>query len=125
MAFTGTPVVTLVADNLVRIASGTGEEDTFGLAEGDSGTISLFEGTGADVELPAAFKPRPYVSSDDSVSLQAAVQVEITYTVQGVLQQPVRVVKTGTTPANFLITLTNDSASELAPVEFELYIRFH
>jgi len=127
MAFTGTPVVTLVSDGLVRIHIGSGEEDAFSLAEGASGTITLAEATVAgDVSLPAAFKPRTYVNgTGDSVALQDSIQVELTYVDAGITTQPIRVVKTGTTPLNFLITLTNDSTAELASQGLEIYVRFH
>ena len=37
---------------------------------------------------------------------------------------PIRVVKTGTTPEAFLITLTNDEAQITSP-ELEIYVRYH
>lgn len=126
MAFAHAPTITLVADNLVRLWLSDISENFFGLAEGDSGTISLFEGAG-EVVLPAAFKPRVYHSENATdVTLQDSIQVEITNEAGGViLSSPIRVVKTGTTPANFLITLTNDAVAEVGSAVFELYVRFH
>lgn len=120
MAFTGTPVVKLVADGLVRIT---------GISLGDlaNGTIGLFEKTVAPgIRLPEAFKPRTYDRFGPDVSLQDSIQVELVYVNTGIVQFPVKVVKTGTTPLDFVITLTND-----APVEsgdtggLEIYVRFH
>lgn len=134
MAFTSTPLIELVADGLVRLSTDPEGEGNFGLGEDDSGTIGLFEKTVApNVRLPAAFMPRTYHANPTSgnttgaVALQDSVQCWITSTAfDGVLNVPVMVVKTGTTPLDFVITLTNTSAGEgVGGSEFEVYIRFH
>jgi hypothetical protein len=127
MAFTDPPLVRLVSDGLIRLVNNGMTEVDFGLAEGASGTITLDEATvPGEVVLLPAFRPRTYENSaGQKISLQDSVQVEIVFTGQQTVSQPVRVVKTGTTPLDFLITLTNDSNSELSAVEFEVYIRFH
>jgi hypothetical protein len=118
MAFTGTATVVLVADNLVRITG-------LSLAGAAAGTISLAEGTGAGVELPAAFKPRPYVSGDDSaVSLIDSVEVSMNVVTAVTTLVPITVVKTGTTLATFLITFTNTTVAT-ASAGLEIYIRHH
>ncbi len=119
MAFTGSATVKLVSDSVVRITG-------LSLAGAASGTISLAEATGADVECPAAFKPRTYVSSGGvAVALQDAVEVLVLVGGLGVTTQvPIAVVKTGTTLAGFLITLTNTTAAT-ASAALEIYIRFH
>lgn len=127
MAFTGTPVIKLVADGLVRIHVSPVVESVFSLASGASGTIGLFEKTvAADLTLPQAFQPRPYVNGEsDNISLQESVQVEITYVETDVTVQPIMVVKTGTTPEDFAITLTNTSNLETDSGDIEIYVRFH
>lgn len=127
MAFTNPPKITLVADNLVRL-SRTDSENEFGLAEGDSGTIGLFEADpAAEVTLPEAFKPRDYVNSlGDTVALQDSIQVWITKTAFDLTTEvPITVVKTGTAPDDFLITLENTIGAEGGGCDFEIYIRFH
>ncbi len=119
MAFTGTATVKLVSDNLVRITG-------LSLAGAAAGTISLQEGVGAEVECPAGFKPRTYKSSGNtSVSLQDAVEVNVLVAGLGVTTQvPIACVKTGTTVAGFLITLTNTTAATTS-ASLEIYVRFH
>jgi hypothetical protein len=128
MAFSGTPVIKLVSDGLVRLKADTGREGSFALAPGASGTIGLFEKTvAANVVLPEAFKPREYKNAEAAdVSLQDSVQVEVVYAETGAVVQPVKVVKTGTMPHDFEITLTNTSNSETGDSgDLEIYIRFH
>jgi hypothetical protein len=123
MAFTGNPVVKQVADNLVRI---TGVSLA---AEGAAGTIGLFEKlVAAGVVLPAGFKPRTYDLPDAAadVSLQDSIQVAITFTNAGAVYEAISVVKTGTTPQDFVITLTNNAAVEGGDSgALEIYVRFH
>jgi len=126
MAFSGTPVVTLVTDNLVRISPGSGEEDSFVLEPGQSGTITLFGGAPAgDVVLPETFQPADYVSAGGDIGLQDSIQVSVTPLSQSSIVQPISVEKTGTTEANFVITLTNSSGDESGGPELEIYVRFH
>lgn len=125
MPFTGTPVVKEVADNLVRITGVT-------IAGNDSGEIGLHENVGAEVRLPVGFQPRAYTGEGGSVSLQDAIEVSIGFLTTslaiGVYNAPVGIEKANSTPANFIITLTNldpggESASPTPPLE--IYIRFH
>ncbi len=133
MAFTSTPLMTLVADNLVRLSSAD-VENLFGLAEGDSGTIGLTGKTvPSEVTLMPAFQPTPYVvdngaSTDDifTIGLSDSIQVYITKTgFDSTHEVPIRVEKAGNDPTNFEITLTNDVATEGQGCDFEVYIRFH
>lgn len=117
MAFTGTATVKLVSDNLVRITG-------LSLAGAAVGTISLAEAAGADVECPAAFKPRTYKSTGGAVSLQDAVEVTLIPVTTITTLVPIMVVKTGTTLTNFVITLTNTTAATVSAVQ-EIWIRFH
>jgi hypothetical protein len=124
MAFTGVAVVKQVADNLMRI---TGVSLA---AEGATGTIALFEklAPAPDIRLPAGFKPRAYDYPDGApdVSLQDSVQVSIIYTNGGAVYEAISVVKTGTNPEDFLITLTNNAAVEGGDSgALEIYVRFH
>ena len=120
MAFTGTPVVQQVADNLVRITG-------VSLAGIASGTIGLAtKTTPAEVSLPEGFQPGQYSRGDDLVTLQDLVQVSIEYA--GAVDNPVAlsVVKTGTSPADFQIAITNtELAASLASPTLEIYIRGH
>lgn len=119
MAFTGTATVLLVSDSLVRITG-------LSLAGAASGTIGLDEKTTpAEVSLPAAFKPRTYVDGIAvAVTLQDSIQVMANVVTSVTTLVPVKIVKTGTTPLDFVITLTNTTVGTTS-AELELYIRFH
>lgn len=114
MPFTGTPIVKEITDNLVRITG-------ISLAGGDSGTIGLHEAVpimsvSPDIRLPVGFKPRIYEFSNIPalVSLQDSVQVYFNYILPGSVVPVVSVVKTGTTPQDFLIVMANTSAGPAA-----------
>lgn len=90
------------------------------------GTIGLAEKTvAADVTLPAAFKPRKYVSGvNEAVTMQDAIEVVMNPTTSITTLVPVTVVKTGTLPTDFVITFTNTTVATTSAV-LEIYIRFH
>lgn len=115
MAFGGTAVIKMVADNLVRITGLT-------LAASAAGTIGLSTSTSSPgVLLPASFQPGPYDSVDPTaVALQDAIQVEVHNVAATAIS--LQSVKTGTGPTDFLITLTNQGA---AAGTLEIYVRFH
>lgn len=119
MAFTGTAVVTLVADNLVRITG-------LSLAGAAVGTIGLHENSGTPgVRLPASFKPKEYKNAEhEDVSLQASLEVTMVPVTSITTQVPIMVVKTGTKPADALITLTNTTTATTSAL-VEIYIRHH
>jgi hypothetical protein len=121
MAFTGIAVVKQVADNLVRI---TGLSLA---AEGAAGTIGLFEAAVAPgVRLPEGFKPRAFSRPGPDVSLQDCVEVTFVYANGGATLEAISVVKTGTTPEDFVATLTNNAAVEGGDSgELEIYVRYH
>ncbi len=112
MAFTGVAVITKVADNLCRITG-------LSLAGAASGTIGLAEGAG-DVDLPASFKPRRY----GAVTLIQSIEVSYVPVTAVTTLVPISVVKSGATPAAFLITLANTTAAT-ASAELEIWVRFH
>lgn len=131
--FIGQPIVKLVSDGLVRI---TGVQ----LENSVDGTIGLFERTLApDVRLPAGFQPRDFdlPDADGKVTLQDSVQCWFEYQAPGPVLQPISVVKTGTTPEDFTITLLDTKPPPIQPEpplppvpptptgELEIYIRFH
>lgn len=117
MAFTGTAVVTQISDRLVRVTG-------LSLAGSAAGTISLSGGTG-QVLLPAGFKPTPYVNGEgQSVSLQAAIEVSLTPVTSITTLVPIMAVKTGTDPADFLITFTNTTSATASALQ-DIYIAFH
>ena len=120
MAFTGTPVVEPVADNLARITG-------LSLASAASGTISLFEGTG-QVKLPDSMNWKPYGRFDASgavVNMIEAVQVSFVFVEAPGDASEIFVTKTGAAPDTFLITMTNGDDSESESAEMEIYVRFH
>lgn len=123
MSFTGTPVVKLVADGLVRITG-------VSLVEGANGTIGLAESTGGpNIVLPAGFQPRTYSIDEDSpVTLQDAIEAAVTFTDIGAFKSApgIEITKTGTTPQDFILDLDftdSDEGGTTGPLE--IYIRFH
>lgn len=116
MAFTGVAVVEQIADNIVRITG-------VSLEALQTGTIGL-NGYGAssgaaDIELPAGFVPANYAD----VSLQDQVKVTFVPITQVQTAIPIRVLKTGTKPLDFLVSMVNDHAS-LASPQYEIYVEF-
>lgn len=118
MAFTGSATVKAVSDRIVRITG-------LSLAGNASGIIGLNGATGSapDVKTPATFQPSPYNYDGSVVALQDAISVSIAP--DAAVANPLQVfaAKTGTTPADFRITVTNSSGS--ATPELEFYVRFH
>ncbi len=109
MAFTGVPVKTLISD---RACSITGVSLA---AANTSGTIG-FAGSGADIELPAAFVASSYSYQGSTIGLDAAMQVNINpVSAAGLTNLQPSVASsgtvTGTNPASFRITITNTSAA--------------
>lgn len=118
MAFTGIPSVVQISDRCVRITG-------VSLAADASGILGLFGGTvvGA-VELPDGFNPKPYAYQGDVISLIESVRAYVNFAgnapATGV---PLRVVKTGTTHADFAITFTNEDGAAATP-DLEIYVEF-
>ena len=128
MPFVGNAVVKQITDGLIRI---TGLSIDAGSPEG---TIGLAENTGApQVVLPAAFKPRDYDYPDVAgvVTLQDSVQCWWVLTSTETAMPPISVVKTGTTPEDFLISLDMGGLLPDPPLPppnsglIEIYVRFH
>ena len=119
MAFTGTAVVTQISDRMLRITG-------LSLAGSASGTIGLHGATGSapDVTLPVAFQPQAYRYGDTEVALADAVKIEWLPNSSPVASfLAVDTTKSGTTAADFRITLHNSSGS--ASPAFEMYVSFH
>lgn len=118
MAFTGTPVLVQVSDNLFRITGVT-------LAADATGTIGFSDkSTPAEVSLEAPTW-QPYHNSDNvAVSLQDAIQVTVGVTTDVTTPVPISVVKTGTGHLHFQIAVHNDTAGTVSP-GLEIYVRFH
>ncbi len=121
MAFTGTPVVTQISDRQVRITG-------LSLASAAAGTIGLAGNTGPTpgVSLPASFNPSPYTYGDNHpVTLVDAVECTCESDAVGVATAiPLAVVKSGTTHADFLITITNTHGSLASPAQ-EIMVKYH
>lgn len=120
MAFTGTAVVTQISDRMVRITG-------LSLASAAAGTIGLTGATGSapGVTLPAAFKTEHYTYLGGAVTFQDCLDVEIKCAATGVATAiPLAVVKSGTSLADFRMTITNTHGS-LATSVLEMYVRFH
>lgn len=118
MAFTGTATIKQISDRIVRITG-------LSLAGSASGTIGLHGATGSapDVKLPAAFQPSTYAYGGAEVTLADAVEFEYlpTNTVASFIAFDVN--KTGTTAADFRVTVHNSSGS--ATPNLEMYVKFH
>lgn len=118
MAFTGTPIVTQVADGIVRITG-------VALPAAGSGTIGLFGATGSapNVRLPEAFRPSPYRYGDHDVALADAIDVSFRLAATGApLCNPV-VIKTGTTVQNFRATITTEL--DTPTPDLEIWVKYH
>lgn len=119
MAFTGTAAIKQVSDRCFRITGLT-------LAtQGAVGTIGL-EGNTGDVDLNAAGVWGAYNQASvqgGAVSMIDAIDVKINLVGAAVVAPAVQIVKTGTTPANFIATLTNLGAA--STTEIEIYVTFH
>ena len=114
MAFTAPPTVQKVTDTCWRI---TGAQ----LAADASGTIGFSDKTALAEASIVAPDWQPY-ELDGTVSLIDMVQVWITIATDVTTPVPISVVKTGTTHADFVITLHNDSAGDESP-DLEIYVR--
>ena len=118
MAFTGTPVLKKVSDKMYRITG-------VSLAGDASGTIGFDDKTSAaEVSIPAPTWQPYKTAGGNSVSLQDAVKVSINPVTDVTTPVPISVVKSGTTHADFAITLHNDTAATTGP-EMEIYVQFH
>jgi hypothetical protein len=120
MAFTGTATIKQVSDRIVRLTG-------LSLAAGAAGTIGLFNSTVAnlDVRLPEQFLTEHYAYLGSNVPFQDAISVDVNYAATGTLVSvPLAVVKSGTTVADFHVTVTNTAASA-ASANLEFYVKFH
>lgn len=113
MAFTGVPVVQKVTDRCYRITG-------VSLGIGASGTIQFSDAP--VLSGPAIVAPdwQPY-EVDGLVSLQDMVQVDVNDAGVAAVASAVAIVKTGTTHADFVATLTNNGAA-ITPA-LEIYVQ--
>lgn len=122
MAFTGTPVVEVISESIVRITG-------VSLAGAASGTIALStHAAGPDVRLPAIFQPKEYTGPDGShIGLVAAIDVSVKNAATGIATPvPIAVVKTetGVDTTTWLATVTNLTSSTASP-NLEIYVKYH
>jgi isopropylmalate/homocitrate/citramalate synthase len=117
MAFTGTATIKQISDRIVRITG-------LSLAGSASGTIGLHGATGTppDVTLPITFQPSVYTYGNPGSEVPLADSVQIV--TQNTGSGSIDVSKTGTTAADFRISLHNTSGSATAN-SLEMYISFH
>jgi hypothetical protein len=119
MAFTGTPVLTKVTDKLFRITG-------VSLAAAAVGRIAFSDYGGVDAIDVTLDAPnwQPSENETTPVGLQDVVMVSVVPDLSAVVVAiPVAVVKTGTTHADFVITLTNTTAAEGAiSSNLEIYV---
>lgn len=120
MAFTGAATIKKISDNLFRITG-------VSLGIGAAGTIALSQNAAAsevDITAPGWEKYDSVGLHGGTVSLAEAVSVTVNdIDVAGTTVEPVVIVKTGTVPTDFLITLTNRDAA--ATGTLEIYVRYH
>jgi len=120
MAFTGTAVITQISDSIVRITG-------LSLAGSASGTIGLHTQTGSppDVILPVAFQPQIYAYGNpgSDVALADSIQLSMDATATLAVPNQVETNKSGTTGADFRITLHNTSGTATSGIE--MYVKFH
>lgn len=118
MAFTGSATIKKVSNNLYRITG-------LSLGIGANGTISLADGTGAvKVTAPNWDAYKEPGAHGGTVNLNESVQVSVNeIDPAGTTTEPPATVKTGTVPADFLITITNRDAA--ATGALEIYLRLH
>jgi hypothetical protein len=88
----------------------------------DAVTVPLEVGT--PITLPAPFKPRVFAYLGSPVTLQDSVQSTFRSAAASTQAVPLSVVKTGTTNADFLVTIYNTSLTVDSPLQ-EIDIRFH
>lgn len=122
MSFNGTPIIEQINAHLVRITGIT-------LPPNNAvGTIGLADATGAppDIVLPADFRVPDLSFNGVPVSLAARVQVHLE-PVSSAPSTPARtnlppsIEKTGTTPADFRVAITNTNTG-LETQTLEIYI---
>ncbi len=113
MAFTGTAVVTQITDRKVRITG-------LSLAGDATGTIGLNGDSGAGVQLPDSFNPKPTTYNGNPVSLADAIEVTQQPVTDVTTPVPISVTKGGTP---FRITMHNDTAATAGP-EIEIYVEY-
>lgn len=117
MAFTGVPVVQKVTDNCYRITG-------VSLAAAAAGTIGFSDKTVPAEASIVAPNWQPY-ELDGLVSLIDCVKVSVNLASSVATPVPISVVKTGTTHANFAITMTNDGATPSALLEIYVELAGH
>lgn len=113
MAFTGTPVVQKVTDRCWRITG-------VSLAPAAGGTVQFSDAP--ILSGPAIVAPdwQAY-EVDGPVSLQDMVDVDVNAAATLAAPLQCKIVKSGTTHADFLVTITNDGAG--ATPNLEIYVR--
>ncbi len=114
MAFTGTPVVTQLSDSICRVTG-------VSLAGAATGTIGI-HGSGAQVELPAAFQPKTTVYNGAPVPLTASIDATAKVAASGVTTEvPIEVTKSGS--GGFTTTFTNTTTAT-ASGTLEIYFKY-
>jgi len=119
MPFVGTPVLELVGDRELRLTG-------ISLQASVTGTIGLFQATGVapDIKLPESFVVDAYTYGGVAQSISAGLQVVVVPATAGpVTNLPVSVVKSGTTQADWRVSIVNTN-SGLQTQDMEIWFRF-
>ncbi len=118
MAFTGTPTFQMVSDSICRITG-------LSLGASTAGTIGLTGHTGGapDVTMPAQFKTEHYAYLGTNVPFQAFIDVDVKPVTALAGFTQAAVAKTGTSLADFRITITNSFGT--ASPGLEIYVKIH
>lgn len=115
MPFVGLPVINKVTDNCFLITN-------VSLAGGGSGTIGFNDRVptaGANIDFPIW---GTYSLEGEEVTLQQLVRVDVTkFQAPSSGTSDINVAKTGTTPQDFTITLTNLGAATSGLLEIYVY----
>ena len=118
MAFTGTATFAMITNSICRITG-------LSLLHGASGTISLAAGTG-DKKMPASFQAGAGEGpiAGTNFTMADAIECTVHNTGAGATNPVIAITKSGTVPADFLLTLANqDGAND--GTALEIYVKFH
>jgi hypothetical protein len=121
MAFTGSPVITLLSDRKLVIHG-------LSLAALAVGTLNLWD-IAADVpaghvNLPQGFNPQPYSLPSGDVFLPQSIEITVIPMSAVATAIPIEITKTGNDSPNFIASLTNNHGS-INSAALEIWVEWH